>query len=70
MIICRDDEKRKLLKKMEMRKIKFTGHINRHKGFITNIFESKVFSKNGIGRPRKKFLEDTYKKIECGFNSK
>lgn len=41
-------------------------HIIRRNNLIIKIFESTVLSKEGRDRRRKKFLEDTYIRIECG----
>jgi hypothetical protein len=59
------NEKRKILRVIGMRKVKFIGHLLRHNSFVTNIMEGRVLGKKNRGRPRLSYIKNLMKELFC-----
>jgi hypothetical protein len=57
------NEKRTILRVVEMRKVKFIGHLLRHNDFVTNIMEGRVLGKKNRGRPRLSYIKNLMKEL-------
>jgi hypothetical protein len=59
------NEKRTILRVVEMRKVKLIGHLLRHNSFVTNIMEGRVLGKESRGRPRISYITNLMKELFC-----